>query len=518
MKKLLIALCSIGVLFSMTACGASEEDIADVANAKTRLYYDIFESAVASDFTLTTNCAFDVKATYKSSNEDVIEIVTTDGVTTGVVTRPAEDEENVKVTLTATLTKGDAKDTKDFEVEVAKMPSAEKVSIESTFNATSNYVNLCEGTIVVSTVVKYGFYVTNNAGLYVYVNSDAKHPSTLAAGDSITVVGQLATSAGRVQITMDSMSVVTTGQTVTNVPADIELSELNDLKSEQDSYGYFTIEGIVLVSEIGGYDTTRIVDAEGNTYITFHYHSTALSTLNTYENQLVEVNVYTYQMNSTVGMYILFNGVAADITVKDANPTIPEETQPEATVVTFEEFYSSAKGDYVTIEDVTIVAKSSEGTFVTDGTNTLYIRTLANQEVGSVVNATFTKDTYSSSVVGGNDATFEVVADGVASTVTPTDITIAGLNDLTANDASIITSYTVTGTLEYITSGSYTNLYLVDGDDSIVINYLNDATSLSVLADLEGQEVTINVFIFYITTAPVVNVFFYGTADDVVTA
>ncbi|MFA7417278.1 MAG: InlB B-repeat-containing protein [Acholeplasma sp.] len=96
----------------IVACTPTDTDAADVASAKTALEVGFTapdtKDSVTGKLTLPTSGDNDVTITWQSSHPSVVS-------TAGVVTRPAND---TSVTLTATLTKGEATDTKNFTVNV----------------------------------------------------------------------------------------------------------------------------------------------------------------------------------------------------------------------------------------------------------------------------------------------------------------------------------------------------------------------------------------------------------------
>src|SRR5690554_5798261 len=96
----------------IVACTPTDTDAADIASAKTALEVGFTapdtKDSVTGKLTLPTSGDNDVTITWQSSHPSVVS-------TAGVVTRPAND---TSVTLTATLTKGEATDTKNFTVNV----------------------------------------------------------------------------------------------------------------------------------------------------------------------------------------------------------------------------------------------------------------------------------------------------------------------------------------------------------------------------------------------------------------
>src|SRR5690554_671239 len=100
----------------LIACGGgtqnNEADVQSVLQAKEALSIGFIgndnEDHVIYDVSLIESGIMGVSITWESSDTDVISVA-------GVVTRPSVD---TTVTLTATLTKGDAFDTKEFDLVV----------------------------------------------------------------------------------------------------------------------------------------------------------------------------------------------------------------------------------------------------------------------------------------------------------------------------------------------------------------------------------------------------------------
>jgi len=92
-----------------------DNDMADVTRTESELTFDKFSnediSKVTQDLILPDRGFNDTRIEWHSSHPDIIG-------TTGVVNRPSYGEENQTVTLTATITKGEATKTKEFIVTV----------------------------------------------------------------------------------------------------------------------------------------------------------------------------------------------------------------------------------------------------------------------------------------------------------------------------------------------------------------------------------------------------------------
>ncbi|MDR4968619.1 MAG: hypothetical protein RG740_03240, partial [Acholeplasmataceae bacterium] len=116
-KLLLMMILTLTTVFVIAGCSGRNTDEADVAEAKTVLaiVYASNDNAnsVTQNLVLPTSGINEVVITWATSHPAIV-------TQTGVVTRPAVD---TNVTLTATLTKGEESDTKEFTVKVIMAPA-----------------------------------------------------------------------------------------------------------------------------------------------------------------------------------------------------------------------------------------------------------------------------------------------------------------------------------------------------------------------------------------------------------
>ena len=111
-----------------------DEDVVGEAKGVLAIVYAEGDSAesVTQDITLPTAGAGEVVITWESSHSDIIAISETDsadGNRMGVVTRPESGENDAEVTLTATLTKNEALDTKTFDLTVLPEPVSDDEAV-----------------------------------------------------------------------------------------------------------------------------------------------------------------------------------------------------------------------------------------------------------------------------------------------------------------------------------------------------------------------------------------------------
>ncbi len=379
MKKFLIALLGVGLSFTMVACGDDDKDTGNddsgdvtlsedeqaVETAKARLVYSVLEKDVLSSFDLFLTVTGGVSVSYTSSNEQYLKIE--DG--RAVVTRP--DEAAVKVNLTATLTKGSASTTKIFEVNIAK---SNGVNVANALNGSiGDTIDLTVGDIVVTAILKYGFYVTDNNGNYVYVTSSGNHPTDLKVGDTVQVFGSRATyGAGTPVLEMNSVEIIGT-ETIDLAPK--KLDSVEDIKeldlTSPSSYGVYNVKGIIVSEQDGQYDILKIYSEDLSLSYTFHYHSNSIETLEKYIGKEVELNFYIHFNHSSAGVYLLFEGTEADVKITNENPTLPQP--PQVLEETIADLKAGTATDVkVNVQTVSLVANVYNGAIVTDGTDMIF--------------------------------------------------------------------------------------------------------------------------------------------------
>jgi hypothetical protein len=189
-----------------------------------------------------------------------------------------------------------------------------------------------------------------------------------------------------------------------------------------------------------------------------------------------------------------------------------------AAYTTIQAIYDNANlNDYVEITGI-VIATFDGGYFITDGTHSLgvYHRGI-EVEIGDEVHMKGFYAVYNTLYQLSNLSVEEIVSEDNANPLTPVVKTVAEINALDATDKTIHgMPYTVTGILEERTSGSYTNLFLVDGDAAFQIYHYSLEDSLEVLEGLIGREVTITATYYteYQKTG-VVYMAFDGDEDDI---
>ncbi len=160
----------------------------------------------------------------------------------------------------------------------------------------------------------------------------------------------------------------------------------------------------------------------------------------------------------------------------------------ELTPITIQEALEEEDETVIKLEGVTVSDSYSMGTHFTDGENTIYAYGLSDLEIGKTYDVVATKTTYgsgSNAVSQITSATAEAV-DKESSTLTPIVSTIENVQNTTN-----YSYYQVTAEIKI--DGS--TVLLVDNDNKIEVSSYNESTTLSLLKELDGVTITLNVYI-----------------------
>ena len=176
----------------------------------------------------------------------------------------------------------------------------------------------------------------------------------------------------------------------------------------------------------------------------------------------------------------------------------------------------SALYDIVEFQGI-VVALFDGGYFLTDGTNSIGIYNTASTldiVVGDEVYVKGTYAVYYSLYQIGSVSTETIISSDNTVTLAPVVKTVAEMLALDTTDKLIHgMPYTVTGTVTVI--GDYGNLYLVTGDDELLIYYYSLETSLDALELEVGKDVIITVFYYTDHSSNGPMVVFDGLAADI---
>ncbi len=209
----------------------------------------------------------------------------------------AAGSETTTVTFTATATNGTATGVATIEVVVPVMSTiADVLGMDK-----GDYFQV---TGVVYEESYYGFFIHAD-GNYIFV-FDNTILDEVAPGDEVTILGYLGFYSGLTQVNVVSYTVGTAGHDLV-VPVVGAIGAIqNDLVPRGS---IVTVTGTVSIE--GSYNNIYLTGPAGGKVVVY-YRSNA-SELNAFDGQIITLNVISYQ-NETV----LFNGVAADVTVETA--------------------------------------------------------------------------------------------------------------------------------------------------------------------------------------------------------
>lgn len=187
------------LLVLLAACGGgdgqplTDEEAVAAATAGLVIGYQAGDSApsVTRDVTLTTTGLHGTTVAWASSGQAV--------ATSGIVVRPAFGAGNAAVTLTATVTRGDALDTKLFEVTVLETPPTDaqavalaKTALEIGYQAGDSASNVTQD-VTLSTTGLHGTTVAwaSSRPAYVGTSGAVARPSAAQGDTAVTVTATL---------------------------------------------------------------------------------------------------------------------------------------------------------------------------------------------------------------------------------------------------------------------------------------------------------------------------------------
>lgn len=491
MKKFLIALLGVGLSFTMVACGddtnndnsgdvALSEDEKTVAAAKTRLVITALENDVIGSFSLVTAGYNGTEISYVSSNSNVISI---DGEE-ATVTRPAAGEADVTVTITATLTKGTATDTKVFTALVLALPEAEEMTIAEMIKTASSGDSVLLKGVYVQSQIKNGssFYLTDGVTTAYYYGSI---PTGMEVGVEYDLQVTYSPYGYTPQISEIVIKETYSAPTKTLTPTAVTVAEMNALSaSTSDSWGYYSLTGIVKTDSSNYYLTNLDGDL-----VSFHYNcATDRDLLKDFEGKEINLNVYiNYYYSSGSCWYVFFNDSINTVTVTNPNP-YPQLTDTEAVAAAKDSFSESALNSSITTDftvgttnanDVVISYESSNTNVLSfDGGAATVTRPAATEEDATVkVTVTFTR---------GEETDTLTVEVKVLKMPVITTVTIAEYYEGAKNDWFLLENVVVVG----VGTRGY---YVTDGTNNMFISTYYDSTNTPSSSLLVGTKINLTV-------------------------
>ena len=201
---------------------------------------------------------------------------------------------------------------------------------------------------------------------------------------------------------------------------------------------------------------------------------------------------------------------------KTFNVQVAEE-EPSNVVETIAGLHSAglSLGDVVEFQGI-VSALTDGGFFMTDGTDNLsvYMGADVTFNVGDEVYVKGEYAKYNTTFQIGGVMESEVISTGNAVGLTPVETTVAEILAMDSSDPLLAGKFfIITGTVDI--QGSFNNIYIVDGDDQVLISYYSLEASLDALEAEVGKEVTITVFYYTEHGTNGVMLGFDGLAEDI---
>lgn len=473
MKKIFALMTLFIAIFALTACGEREEPIDEdqvaVDNATAALILHGLDR-VTGGLNLPAAGRNNTTIAWSSSHPDVIS-------STGAVTRPEFGEDNVIVTLTATVTRGDASATREFEAvvnafdielpdpitmaELRALPTGEVVTVQGVITALwggSAYIQDATG----------GFYLFRVANTF---STEAR------VGNEVLVTGTTAAFSGLRQFNVATIETVIVVNEGVAMPAPVVLTDfsrdaLNALQGRLVSLEGFYIASAPVQNTASGYNITLMnlagdsvvmrLDSERN--LGAERRNELLAVLGTLEEgQFITINSAPLGWHDSSGGQIMFSSpsqiVAGDvltdqarldmalevgITIEDADMILEDISLPSAigfgSVVTW------------TSSDLDVIAADGTVTRPADGDVTVTLT--ATITIGSV------SDTIEIEVIV-KDAAFD-----------PTPLTVS--EALEISEGSVLVQGIVTS------KHGFNNMIFIQDEDgtAIMVGNVNAAASL----------------------------------------
>lgn len=475
-KKIFGVVLTLLLAVSVFACGKNNKltDAESVAGAKKSLS-TVALSAVTGNFTLSAkNVKNGVTVSWKSNNEAYITVELEENAAgsqwNAVVTQPLYGEAPQAFTLTATLTKGEASDTKEFKGYVIpkSSPLTEYTSVAELLNNSSKGNEVKLTGVVYSVCSKDGFFVTDGTNL-MYVYSKGLTPETdasLVEGNVVVVEGQYDIYYGSPQIKVSKYTVGEAATTNTGIKtpvvksiAEIQAHEYTSTVDVEWYLNTYSVSGVFTMVADGSYTNPCLVDGEGK-ILSLYYKSNQelLDACEAYEGKNITVNFAYISRNSskagTYGEYYAYviNSEISENTMTDADYVASAKVNLVVSKVVSElgtiELASELNG-------VTVTWASNNETYITNAGEVVLLPEVGADAVVVTLTATLTKGEAT------DTATFEVEVkapgyDKISDLLATTD-------EATVNVAGIVTQV------------CFKSYYIYDGTASIYV-YVGSTT------------------------------------------
>lgn len=333
------------------------------------------------------------------------------------------------------------------------------------------------------------FDLTDETGtIYVYSvteSSKAAWAGVIKNGGTVTIQGKYDFYASKSQ--HEVVDAIIESFTPGEVQTDITDATVADFISTASSTVYYRLTGKVSDFKTGVNN--------GRNWLQFNLtDDTGIILVYGFEDGQYDLWASKIKDNGTVtlvGTYEFYSSKSQHEVMNARIESFSEGEAPQVVTVTVTEAIATANGSTVTIEEATVVAKSTMGLVVTDGTSNLYVyfdskanETVPDVAIGDKVKVVATKDTYGG-VPELKKPTVTKLAAGSCTYPDPVDITSSA-----ATYTSTVSEYIKLSGLLSI-SGSYYNL-TIDGVDaaSKMGSISGPVESLGVSA-FNGKQVTV---------------------------
>lgn len=525
-------------LFILAACeediqGKTDAEILAMAKEQVQIAYQTGDTSVSVTKNITLPGSLTVEGkqvtiTWASSNEDIIEI---DG-STGKVTRPANA--NVEVTLTATVTLGEATDDIEIKVTVIKAEVSPQEALQAltltgaTYNSTTDFWTT-SGNLTLATT-SMGLTVTWTSANTDLIKNDGT--VTRPAWDSSDQLVQLTATINGVSRTF---KVIVLKIDVKPVSAKL-----------QEAYNALLIPGVTdgVAADLNlpatvGQEGVKVSwkssnpDVLSDEGVVFYPEEITIVTMTAtlYIDGEEETMTKEFELTVMVGVEPVFTGSIAELNEWGKTVTLGDN-------------------NFVKVEGVTIVGRTKDGFLVADETGILFVYTQSSPDatrfpVGRVIDLYGVYDVYFGSpqlksVVG--KAVRGATSDAPETVLEPRVIEDlnAYIADLISNETNASNPYGQTNQLvmEYIQltvkvrvqgAGNYDTVLVapdynggnIDTSGALE-NVTNNAlmiyyqSNMSDVKLFDGLVVTFNVFMYARrTNNDIYAVVFTGTADDI---
>ncbi len=318
MKKLLLAMALVAGVFTLAACGGETEEPANqdlelVEDARDSLLLSGLDS-VTSNLNLPSSGRNDSTITWSSSDPSVI-------ANDGTVTRPAEGEDNVTVTLTATLTLNDESVTRSFEAFVLAFEPSNLFTDYTELYEASNINDLITAEGVVSSVFDGGFFVYDGAEhLGVYIGSGGTGGGLVELGDEVRVTGLYARYYTLYQLgDVENVEVLSSGNSVDAEATPITIEEWNALTLDDPLIhgDFYEVTGTLV--QQGEFNNLFLTSSESDDEILVYYYSDAdsLEALEAFIGRTITLELVYYTNHASNGIMASYYGDGTDVVVAE---------------------------------------------------------------------------------------------------------------------------------------------------------------------------------------------------------